>query len=241
MTRPSGYVISDLHLFAQRSVAEAYLPEIRAAAAEADFFVLNGDMFDFRWSVLPTVEDTVEAALEWLRDLISAHRQCRFFYILGNHDRLRLFTERLAALAAEEDNLQWVGSYLRIGTALFLHGDVRIAGARRLGFARPFRRRVRQRGRFLSACYRAVVSVGVHRLIALTNRPRRFARRILRALGAEHTGLTEGLTDVYFGHTHRPFTDYRYGGLTFHNTGSAIRGMRCNLVAVRLAGGADRW
>jgi len=34
--------------------------------------------------------------------------------------------------------------------------------------------------------------------------------------------------DCYFGHTHLPFSNYRHGGVSFHNTGSAIRGMGFN-------------
>lgn len=235
----SGYVISDLHLFAQRSVAQEYLPEIRAAAAEADFFVLNGDMFDFKWTVLPTVADTVEAAIQWLRELAADHPRCRFFYVLGNHDRLQPFADRLADLAAESDNLEWLRSHLRIGTVLFLHGDVPIVNVRRRGLARSARTAIRRKGRFLNFCYRVVVAMGVHRLFTWANWPRRFAKRILRALRAVPADLLEGLTDVYFGHTHRPFADYRYGGLTFHNTGSAIRGLRCNLAAVRATSEAN--
>ena len=214
-------------------MGENYLPEIRACAAEADFFVLNGDMFDFKWSVLPTVAETVEAAVQWLRELLATCPHCRFFYVLGNHDNIQPFVDRLEALAAETANLECCLSHLRAGTALFLHGDVPVVNARRRAFRRAIRPAVRRKGRFLNACYRVVVAMGVHRWLTRANRPKRLAKRILRALRAAQTGLAEGLTDVYFGHTHRPFTDYRYGGLTFHNTGSAIRGLRCNLVAVR--------
>ncbi len=82
----SGHVISDLHLFAHRSVADSYMRDIRRAAAESDFFVLNGDIFDFRWSTLPTADDSLDAAVAWLRALVTEHPHCRFFYTVGNHD-----------------------------------------------------------------------------------------------------------------------------------------------------------
>ena len=44
--------------------------------------------------------------------------------------------------------------------------------------------------------------------------------------------MTRGITDIYFGHTHLAFSDFRYEHLTFHNTGSAIRGLQCNMLAV---------
>ncbi len=48
------------------------------------------------------------------------------------------------------------------------------------------------------------------------------------------------ITDVYFGHTHAPFAGYRSGGLTFHNTGSAIRGMAGGLLPVVTRGAWER-
>jgi len=234
MVMLSGYVISDLHLFAERSAAHGYLPEIRAAAAKADFFVLNGDVFDFRWSVLPSVEDTVDAAVQWLEDLAKGHPRCRFYYVLGNHDGLQPFTDRLADLALQTDNLEWLGSHLRIGSALFLHGDLPRPRRRPRSLVRSIRPNVRRRGKALNLCYRLAVAMRIHKkLAALAGRPKRSAKRIVRALKSDRTGLAEGLTDVYSGHTHLPFSGYRHGGLTFHNTGSAVRGLRCDLLAVR--------
>ncbi|MBC8372298.1 MAG: hypothetical protein ISS69_08100 [Phycisphaerae bacterium] len=48
---PTGYVISDLHMFARWSKPGKYLEQMHEAASGADFFVLNGDIFDFRWGV----------------------------------------------------------------------------------------------------------------------------------------------------------------------------------------------
>ena len=94
-----GHVISDLHMFARWSAADEYMDQIHAAAARSDFFVFNGDTFDFRWATLPTVEDAVEAAVDWLRAFLSRYPGCQFFYVLGNHDGHPLFVERLAAVA----------------------------------------------------------------------------------------------------------------------------------------------
>jgi hypothetical protein len=38
-----------------------------------------------------------------------------------------------------------------------------------------------------------------------------------------------GLQDVYFGHTHKPITDYAWNGLRFHNTGAMIHGVRSRI------------
>jgi UDP-2,3-diacylglucosamine hydrolase len=60
---PRGLVISDLHLFSPRSKAVELLVGIQEKLASADVLVLNGDIFDFRWSTLPDTQATIVAAL----------------------------------------------------------------------------------------------------------------------------------------------------------------------------------
>ena len=47
----------------------------------------------------------------------------------------------------------------------------------------------------------------------------------------EHVGEgpQSGVRHIYFGHIHRRMTDYRYGGLTFHN-GVLIHGQRFHII-----------
>ncbi|MBX3438851.1 MAG: hypothetical protein KF861_15270, partial [Planctomycetaceae bacterium] len=66
---PRACFVSDLHLFANRSRADRYLEAIERAADAADLCILGGDIFDFRWSTLPSTEATVESAVAWLRAL----------------------------------------------------------------------------------------------------------------------------------------------------------------------------
>ncbi|MBN1553796.1 MAG: metallophosphoesterase [Phycisphaerae bacterium] len=228
-----GYVISDLHLFARRSIADDHLESMRAAADKADFFVLNGDIFDFRWTTLDTVETTVHAAMDWLESFARRHPNCRVFYVLGNHDSWEFFTRHLDELEAREPNFQWFPSHVRIGTSLFLHGDLPLGLKRRKPFHRRLPRKSRQRGRFLHAAYDALIFTGLHRLPGRWYWRRRCAKRFLRALRRERNGFSEGLTDIYFGHTHNVFCDYHFRGITFHNTGSTIQGLEGNLLRVR--------
>jgi len=228
-----GYVISDLHLFAERSVARSHSRAMSAAAERADFFVLNGDIFDFRWTTLPGVEETILAAVDWLGDLSQRFPRCRFFYVMGNHDGFRQFVEHLEERLGQAPNLQWRLSHLRLGSALFLHGDLPLRRRRTRAFDRSLARTPRKKGRTSNRAFRLADAAGLSRHAARIHRPRRCAKRILRALHHDQTGLADGVTDVYFGHTHGPFADYRYAGLTFHNTGAAVRGLRCAPLTVR--------
>ncbi|MCP3904889.1 MAG: hypothetical protein GY715_14785 [Planctomycetes bacterium] len=229
---PTGYVISDLHLFAQRSVGGRRLDEIRRAAATAEFFVLNGDIFDFRWSTLPTDDASLDAAIGWLDRLVGDRPDCSFLYTLGNHDCYEPFVTRLETLAAAHRNLRWHPSHVRIGPALFLHGDLPL-GRRRPGPpARQLHGGHGRNGRTLRLAYRAFVAARGPRVVASVHRPRRCAKQITRWLHAHGDELADGVTDVYFGHTHRPFADFCYEGRRFHNTGSSIRGLASRMLEV---------
>jgi UDP-2,3-diacylglucosamine hydrolase len=100
-------VLSDLHLFARRLVGQDCINSLRAELAAAGVLVLNGDIFDFRWSSVRNFEASVAAALDWLRDLPNDFPRCQIHYVLGIHDRLTRFRERLPALAASLPRLHW--------------------------------------------------------------------------------------------------------------------------------------
>lgn len=129
-------------------------------------------------------EESVRVAAEWIRDLTREHPRCRFYYILGNHDSYQPFARELDALAVKVENFQWQPSHLRLGDALFLHGDLHLA--RRDGEPGPTPRelhaRVGRNGRTLRLCYRLFVALRAHRLLtAFLHPPRRTAARIFRS------------------------------------------------------------
>ncbi|MCK5113144.1 MAG: metallophosphoesterase [Phycisphaerae bacterium] len=229
----SGYVISDLHMFTQRTVAPSYQDAINRAAGEADFFVLNGDVFDFRWTTLNDAEHTACVAVEWLESLAKASPNCRFFYIMGNHDGLDFFAEHLKTTAERIENFEWHSSHLRIGSSLFFHGDLPLGIGRPDAFERTLLPIERKKGKLANFAYHLFIESRLHRLTAHFHSAQRCAKRIHAAMKQDATGLTEGITDVYFGHIHHTFTDFKYNGFTFHNTGSAIRHLKCNLLQVR--------
>ena len=101
------YFVSDLHLFANRSNAHRYLAQIAIAASQADVFVLGGDIFDFRWSSLPTAR-AVGRAAEWLDALLASSPACQFHLVLGNHDYHQVFIDRLVRLSGRPTT--WPGT-----------------------------------------------------------------------------------------------------------------------------------
>jgi UDP-2,3-diacylglucosamine hydrolase len=58
-------------------------------------------------------------------------------------------------------------------------------------------------------------------------------RRILKYLESIGEGPGNGVRNVYFGHTHRRLSNYRYRGLVFHNGGAPIKGMKFRIVEAK--------
>src|SRR3954452_304821 len=120
---PRTFFVSDLHLCSRRSLAARHEPAIHQAASRAGAFILGGDIFDFRWSTLPTPEETVQHAIRWLDDLVASHHQCDFHFVQGNHDCNRRFISALESYSATRPNLTLHPYLLRQGKNVFLHGD----------------------------------------------------------------------------------------------------------------------
>ncbi len=232
-----GFVVSDLHVFARRSDASGRLDAIRAAARAADFFVFNGDTFDFQWTELRSIEASVAAARDWIEDLACHAPACRFWFLLGNHDCIPAYREALADLERRLPNLSWHEHQIRLGCCVFLHGDMahrRMDRGRLVHYRRNWERK-RRRGRVLNRCYDLVGRARLDRAFArVWLRKHRVARRILFYLESLDRDLLDGVEDVYFGHTHVAFSGFAYRGLRFHNTGSAVRGSRFDLRPIDL-------
>ena len=216
--------------------AHRYLEQIARTAAHAEVFVLGGDIFDFRWAGMPILR-SVGRAVQWLLELTSSCPQCHFHLVLGNHDYHQVFIDRLVRLEKQVHNLSWHRYYVRLGNSVFLHGDV--AGrprmdARRLAEARDQWLDKRRRGPFLSRLYDVVVLTRLHKPVAhLVFSKRIVVRRILKYLESIGQGPGDGVRNVYFGHTHRRLSNYRYRGLVFHNGGAPIKGMKFRIVEAR--------
>ncbi len=92
----------------------------------------------------------------------------------------------------------------------------------------------RRRGPFLSKLYDVVVATRLHKpLPRLVFARRIVVRRILKYLENIGEGPADGVRDVYFGHTHRRLSNYRYHGLAFHNGGAPIKGTKFRVIEAR--------
>jgi len=226
------FFVSDLHLFANRSNGHRYLEEIVAAATQADAFVLGGDIFDFKWSRMPTPR-AIQWAVRWLMEMTAGCPQCKFHLVLGNHDYHQAFIDRLEGLDGVVSNLAWHRFYLRLGHCVFLHGDVadKDMDARQLAAAREEWLDARRRGPWMSMLYDVVVLTRLHKPVPRLVHAKRIAvRRIYRYLERIGEGPAQGVRHVYFGHTHRKLSGYRYRGLIFHNGGAPIKGVKFRIL-----------
>ncbi len=193
-----------------------------------DTLVLNGDTFDFRWSMHPSEKSSIHAALLWMERLAVQFEGRRIHYVFGNHDCLRSFRTRVEEFALHNKVLRLHDASVRLGHALFLHGDCSIpqmTGARLAAYReawskdRPF-------GPVNSGLYAIAASTGVGKLLHQYYFPRQATvGRVSRYLDEVSPEWRQGTVDCFFGHTHMPFRNHVEGGIRFHNTGSAIRGM----------------
>lgn len=216
--------LSDLHLFSRRSHAHRIEDEILAVARRSRVCVLGGDIFDFKWSALPSTEATVLAARDWLARLVAQVPECQFHFVLGNHDDHPALVELLPELSRQHENFFWDRFYLRLGDTVFLHGD---AADRRMNHERLERRRDRlshaRRHLWAHRLYSLVVRIQIHRLVSHTVYPRAIvADRLLKYLHEIGHGPDRGVSQVCFGHTHRPLEGFHRGGVEFHNGGAPI-------------------
>lgn len=234
------YFLSDLHLFSKRSLATQHHGAIEAAAREAKTFILGGDIFDFRWTTLASMDATLDASIKWLADLVAINPACTFHFVFGNHDYNSRFLDAIDQLAHQTPNLLWHRCYLRLGSSLFLHGDV--ADKPRTSTQSLLLRRKKwmhdepAKGRAANFLYDMVINARLHKLAKLVHRDKRVAMRLVHYLETVGHGPASGLRDVYFGHTHCAMSDFSYGGLTFHNGGAPMKGLEFRIVEAKVDG-----
>ncbi len=228
-----GYVVSDLHMCTKWTSVEEYMCDIRKAAANADFFVFNGDIFDFRWSTLGSAAATAKFAIKWFSDICDDFPNCTFIYILGNHDAHKNILKPIAQFAKKQDNFIWHSSFIKIGSSLFMHGDLIFSMRNKSPFERKKYKHRNPVRSIIQKTYHRVIKMGAHRLISKVHAKERCAKYVMQVLEKDHSHQLKDITDIYIGHTHVGFSDYNYNNYTFHNSGSAIHDLQCNLMKVR--------
>jgi UDP-2,3-diacylglucosamine hydrolase len=123
---------------------------------------------------------------------------------------------------------------VRLGNSIFLHGDVADRDyhtAESLAADRQEWLYARRRGPFLSKLYDVVVLTRLHKPFPhLVYSKRVVAQRILSYLDQIGQGPESGVSNVYFGHTHKHMTNYAYGGLVFHSGGAPIKGLKFRIL-----------
>jgi UDP-2,3-diacylglucosamine pyrophosphatase LpxH len=229
------FFVSDLHIFSRRSRDEMYRDSLQAAIDQAGCIVFGGDIFDFRWSTLPSFQATLNAADVWLEQLVQQNRDCQFHYILGNHDSHPRFVQRLRQLAERLSNLNWHPEYLRRDDDIFLHGDILDGPTTSHALAQRRRRWAHDtvRGPMSNALYDAAIAVRAHKVVGQLAHPRqRTARRLLSYLDHVGHGPQTGIQRVFFGHTHKAWNAFQYSKISFHNGGAPMTGLEFRILEV---------
>lgn len=206
---------------------------MRAMVQQSKRFILGGDIFDFRWCTQVSVGHAVDDSIDWLQRLIEFNTDCKFYYLLGNHDCHPAFVESLDRLSHSIPQLSWHRHFLRLDQNVFLHGDIvdtrvlpgqdfhSVLDAKRLkGELRKPPTQVSH------AMYDMAVRARIHRLVVqVAKRPKPVLQRLTHYLEAHSLDRSTGVQNVYFGHTHRKLTDVPHEGIRFHNPGAAIKGL----------------
>jgi UDP-2,3-diacylglucosamine pyrophosphatase LpxH len=228
-----GFVVSDLHLFSDRSSGEDYFPELTHKARSVSAIVLNGDTFDLAWTNRASAVAAAQEGVALIERLARNNPSCHVFYIVGNHDCSETLISGLCDLAKRYSNVSVHEEYLQLGDKLFVHGDVcnYSMSAAELGVLRQQYAQVVLRPRWLKALYKLVILFRLNRVAYMTHNPETMAERILSYLGNSYPELLNSARFIYYGHTHAPSEYHHTSGVTFINTGSTIRGMKHNFQA----------
>jgi UDP-2,3-diacylglucosamine pyrophosphatase LpxH len=222
----TGLFLSDLHLFSRRSIGQRHWDQNADSIASARSIVLGGDMFDFRWSQLGGLDATLDAAAAWLEKAIALNPTASWVYLLGNHDCHPRMQNLLSSISDRYPTFDWSPTFWRIGSNIFLHGDV-LDGIRHQGGLESYRARFHDehaKGQLSNLLYSAVLRTRLHGVVPRVRHTRQqTCRTLLDYLKNCETALGPEVQNIFFGHTHVPMENYMFDGFNFHNAGSGIR------------------
>ncbi len=225
-TTMTGLFLSDLHLFSRRSIGQRHWDQNTDSIAAAKSIVLGGDMFDFRWSQLGGLDATLDAAAAWMEKAIALNPTASWVYLLGNHDCHPRLQALLSSISDRHPTFVWSPTFWRIGSNVFLHGDV-LDGIRHEGGLESYRACFHDenpKGQLSNLLYSAVLQTRLHGIVPRVRHTRQqTCRTLLEYLKSCDTALLPEVRNIFFGHTHVPMQGYRFDRFDFHNAGSGIR------------------
>ncbi len=205
------------------------MPSLHHAASEAGLFVLNGDIFDFQWSFYPDLKRSLQYVEDWIDDLVEQYPRCQFVFITGNHDSLPAYEELLEDLSGRYANLAWDPFYLKVGEKVFLHGDVHHSPTPETLAAYRSRWHGPPHKPWTHTVYYVFAWLRIPRLIHELTPADRPVADVITYLKAELGPHFGDVQDVYYGHTHKPQSNFLQQGLRFHNTGATLHGVRSRI------------
>ncbi len=233
----TGIFLSDLHLFSRRSIGQRHWDQYADSIAAAKAIVLGGDMFDFRWSQVGALEETLQAATAWLEKAIQLNPTASWVYLLGNHDSHPRLQTQLSSISDRHPTFVWSPNFSRIGSNVFLHGDV-LDGFRYEGGLASYRARFHDeipRGPLSNLLYAAVLQTRLHGFVPrLRHTRQQTCRKLLEYLNHCETALLPEVRNIFFGHTHIPMQGYQFDRFNFHNAGSGIQYLKFRPVLFEL-------
>lgn len=230
-----GFITSDLHLYAPWGADSVdSFKRIARAASRADFMVFNGDIFDFRWTTLATTEETVKKAVEWLKALSRSCPDCRFIFIMGNHDNHCQLLQELEKFSIHRDNFEYHCSHAFWGSHLFFHGDLFLTTKRIDPFCRDTFATENPQFPGMRRIYHMLILAGLHHCLPFLYPPKRCAKIIHDTIVESDFCAEKVISDIYFGHTHSAFNNFIHKGVCFHNTGTAIGGFSLKLLEITI-------
>ena len=232
----TGYIISDLHMMAGYSKWDKHWQSIEQAAAKADFFVINGDLYELYFTKVP-FKDRIEKAISHLEEFVKSHPKCQFYYTIGNHEDQEDYKEELRLLQRRlPNNLVVKDNAFRRGNALFIHGD-EVIDHHSISDSRPFYPEADATQRWRTAVL-PVVNNFQH-TFRKTRKKLRYPGEadldlFLNAMSKADPEFRDGIEHVFYGHTHMPkqVENYKGSGVSFHNSGAGVSGATFGMLEI---------
>lgn len=225
-----GTTFSDLHLLADRQPLKHFEKWMTKWQKEYDLCILNGDIFDFRWSRERDRDRSLIRAERWLRGLMEPYQRAQFVVLQGNHDSVPHYQMLLRKLQGEYEHFHWQEHWWVLGNKVFLHGDVPDVSGRMETLQQY---RDHHSGMSMQSphpikhwVYSKATQAGLTGIIPRILPWKKQCRNTHAFLRTQLGHRYDNIQDVYLGHTHVHYSDYSHHGIRFHNCGAPLKGAK---------------